>query len=271
MTWMSDHTTPEGTVPQRSLEFGPYELIRQLRRGRVAERFLAQHPARLTQHVAYRIDLTAWGVGPAGFLDAIEPCCRLHSDHLLPVEQFSVASPAEAWVISPYLGDHDGLLLLPDLIADKGGQLEPIEARRALTQLLAASDDGRRAGGVHGALMIDEVLVDRRGCVQIELYGLGASLRGQRGEDAQREEVRSIVAIGYEMLTGIAPDDARIDASRLSPSLDTSWDEFFAQGLEPAGGFASAAEAIEAVGSLGRRQPDVRIRVRSSAPERSRL
>lgn len=268
---MTDFASPERTVPQRSLEFGPYELTRQLRRGRVAERFLAQHPSRLTQHVAYRLDLPAWTVGPAGFLDSIEPCCRLHSDHMLPIEQFSVASPTEAWVISPYLGDHDGLLLLPDLIADKGGQLEPIEARRALTQLLTASDDGWRAGGVHGTLAIDEVLVDRRGCVQIELYGLGASLRGQRGEDVQREEVRSIIAIGYEMLTGIAPDDARIDASRLSPSLDPSWDEFFAMGLEPAGGFASATEAIDAVASLGKRQPDVRVRVRSIASERSRL
>ena len=41
-------------------------------------------------------------------------------------------------------------------------------------------------------------------------------------------------------------EEPRIAASKLAKSLDRRWDDWFEAGLDPLGGFASAAEALEA-------------------------
>jgi hypothetical protein len=254
--------------PRTALPFGPYEIVRQLRPSRYATRYLARQPERLTHHVAYLFDLG--GQGTTGFLDAVSRAGMVVSTHVLPIEQFAVLSVDEAWAISPYLGDHDGLLLLSDLVADKGGVLPELETRRAVSQLLAAADDASRSGVSHGPLSLDEVQIDRRGSVHIELYGLAASLAGRvDGDEMRREEVRSIVALAYQCLTGVPAEDLPIEASRLAEGLDPSWDGFFRAGLDPAWGFASPAEALEALRAPQGARPV--IEVRSTMPGRSRL
>ncbi|MGP1273574.1 MAG: hypothetical protein ACTS22_09595 [Phycisphaerales bacterium] len=257
---MTDAFARGGGAADGALSFGPYELVRQLRAGRTAERYLALHPDRLTHHVAYRFGLGSDRSDRRRFLETIERVAAVNSSHTLPVEQFSLASPTEAWVISPFTGDHDGLLLLSDLLADKGGMLEVGEATRAMRQLLAASDAGAAVGLVHGPVSMTEVLVDRRGSLQVELFGVSASLEGIRSEEElRREEVRSILALGYELFTGVSPDSVDLDASRLAPGVSEELDAFFATGLDPVDGFATAEEAIEALRAGTKRVPEVRV------------
>lgn len=252
---MSKSAPDTETQPRTaSLAFGPYELVRELRSSGDIERHLALHPELLTHHVAYRFRFGSTKAERRRFLEAVEKAAALDIPHTLRVEQFSLATPTEAWVISPYTGNHDGLMLLSDLLAVKGGQMEPLELTRVLSQLLEAVAGAHDAGVVHGPVSMDEIHVDRRGSLDIELYGVKAAISDQSDPDElAREEIRSIVALAYHMLTGVVADEVYIEPTKLVAKLDTQWDTFFTEGLDPVGGFATAAEVLDAV--PGRRTP----------------
>ncbi|GAB5495265.1 MAG: hypothetical protein Phyf2KO_03450 [Phycisphaerales bacterium] len=249
-------SAPETDTQTRtaSLAFGPYELVRELRPSGVIERHLALHPELLTHHVAYRFRFGATKAERRRFLDAVEKAAALNIPHTLRVEQFSLATATEAWVISPYTGNHDGLMLLSDLLAVKGGQMESLEVTRVLSQLLEAIGEAHDAGVVHGPLSIDEIHVDRSGSLDIELYGVKAAILDDLdSEELAREELRSIVSLAYHLLTGVVADEMYIEPTKLVTKIDTQWDVFFAEGLDPAAGFANAEEVLAAV--PGRRAP----------------
>jgi len=95
----------------------------------------------------------------------------------------------------------------------------------------------------------DEILVDRSGSVYIELYGVRLAMQHDEfnPSEAKRDETKAIVNIAYELLTGVKPDEVWIDPTRLVEKLDPRWDAFFAEGLDPAEGFATAGDAIAAI------------------------
>ena len=252
------------TQSASSLAFGPYELVRTLRAAKSAERHLALHPELLTNHVAYRFRFTNPRTQRRRFLEAVEKAAALDIAHILKVEQFSFASQQEAWVISPYTGNHDGLLLLSDLLAVKGGKMEAIEVVRVLDHLLEAVGAAHNAGVVNGTVQIDEIHVDRAGSLSIELYGVATAMQGEQdAEELRLAELRSIASIAYKLLTGVdANEDVLIEPTRLVPKLDTAWNTFFAEALDPAAGFQTSAEMLAAI--PGRRgaaaMPEVRVR-----------
>lgn len=224
-----------------SLGFGAYQIVRPLRPCGEIERYLVSDADRLTHHVAFRLPLPI-GSDRESFLDAVSRSSRINCPHVLPVEQFAFAGDEAAWIISPYTGDHDGLLLLSDLLSDKGGQFEALEVRRALMQLVEAIEAVHANCGVHGALSLGCIQVDRAGKLLVELPGLRGGLSEQPSELLRAEvlaEIRSLVAIGYELLTGIAPSEQLIQPSRLIEGLDPQWDAFMNEGLDPAAGYAT--------------------------------
>ena len=234
----------------RAIAFGTYELVRSLRTGRLAERFLVFDTHRSSHHVAFRYRFDASSAQErAEALDAIDAASRIACGHILPIEQFGMAGEDQVWIISPYLGDHDGLLLLSDLMADKGGQLEPTESLRVMKQLLDASKTGQASGRLHGRLALNDVHVDRSGCVLVELYGL-SSIRALTGQ-ALSDELASIAMIGYRLLTGVLPEETLIEPSKLIGTIDASWDRFFVSALDPAAGFATIEGFEAAIGELG--------------------
>jgi len=257
---------PEENIAQRtaSLAFGPYDLVRELRPSGSIERHLALHPELLTHHVAYRFRLGPSRAERRRFLEAVERAAALNIPHTLRVEQFSLATPTEAWVISPYTGNHDGLMLMSDLLAVQGGQMQPLEVSRVLSQLLEAVAEAHQSGVVHGPIKMHEILVDRSGSLDIELYGVTAAISGEHdANDLKQEELRSIVMIAYLLLTGVAADEIHIKPSRLVAKLDTQWDTFFTEGLDPASGFDTASDMRKAV--PGRKtapsaQPEIKTR-----------
>jgi serine/threonine protein kinase len=253
----------EMSIRVERLRIGPYQLVRQLEAGRLAERWLAFNEAEQTPHVAYRFKMGHDKAEHRRFMAALEALSPLSHPHLLPVEQFAFGIGGGAWVVSPYTGNHDGLVTLSSLVRDKGGMLIPGETERALTQILGAAEYAHSAGHQHGGLSPAEILVDRRGSLMIELYGLGRKLQTKAARPATeviRDEVRAIVEIGYWLLTGLSAEEPRIQAGRLIPKLDRRWDEWFETGLDPLAGFLSAEEAL---GSMPGTRREIEVREKS--------
>lgn len=245
------------------LRIGPYRLLRQLHKGGLAERWLALDEREESAHVAYRFRMGNDKSEQRRFVAAVEDLSGLAHAHILPIEQLALGIGGGAWVVTPFTGSHDGLVTLTSLVRDKGGRMEPAEADRTLTQLLEAVEYAHEQGHHHGPVDPSEVLVDRRGSLFIELYGLRRRLGGLSSRPAveiARDEIRSIVEIGYSLLTGLPAEEPRIQAGRLVARLDRRWDDWFNEGLDPLGGFATAGEAIAALPG-SRREVEARTKV----------
>ncbi|MEL6497946.1 MAG: hypothetical protein AAF937_08550 [Planctomycetota bacterium] len=246
-----------------SLGFGEYQIVRSLRPRGDVERYLVSDPDRQTHHVAFRLGLPD-SCGRETFLDAVSRSSVVRSAHVLQVEQFAFTGDHAAWIISPYTGDHDGLLLLSDLLTDKGGQFDAAEVRRAVLQLAEALCSIHDACGSHGALSLDSVQVNRAGTLLVELPGLcgAGGAAASFGISSIHAEIRSLVAITYELLTGIAPTDDLIMPSRLVDGLDPRWDRFVLEGLDAAGGYSTLDELHEGLDNVANGQPVVEIRTK---------
>jgi serine/threonine protein kinase len=248
------------------LRVGPYKLVRQLEaaagagsRSAPSQRWLAWNENSQSSHLAYRFK----HLDAATFVAAAGAGKALAHPHLLPIEHIEVGPAGSAWAFSPFTGNHDGLVSLRTLLSDKGGRLTPVEAERAMNQLLESVEYAHAVGFQHGELSLDEILVDRRGSLSIELYGLRRRLRGQAGPPASevcKDEVRSVVQLGYQLVTGLPADEPRITASRLIPRLDRRWDDWFNEGMDPYAGFATAGEALAALPG-NRREVEERERI----------
>ncbi|MBL8762971.1 MAG: hypothetical protein JNM07_01715 [Phycisphaerae bacterium] len=239
---------------------GPYVIRGELQPGRLGARWLAVNEQPDTAHVLHRLRCPRDAAGQRRLLMAVEAVAALRHAHVLPIESFRIDADIWLCLITPYTGDASGAMTLDRLAALKGGQMDASEVRRLLLQLLSASAFSHAHGLVHGRLGLSEVLVDRRGSVLIELYGLGPRMRGldHAADGLVRAEVRSIVGQAYQLLTGLMPLTPVVAATRVVRGLDAAWDEFFRAGLdERTGGFGSAARAL---GAVPERAPEVIVR-----------
>jgi serine/threonine protein kinase len=229
------------------LKLGPYALLRPLEPVALAARWLALHEVRQTSHILYRFPVSHDKSERRRFLAAIQAAARLDHPHILRIEQFAFDTGHSPWAVTPFTGNIDGLWSLNRLLAAKGGSMSPDEAERTVVQLLEALEYAHNAGQHHGPLDMDGVLVDRHGSLVIELFGLERHLRGLSTGNSElvRDEVRSVVEIGYQLVTALPAEDPLIPAGRLVKRLDPRWDRWFATGLDASGGFATAAEAKE--------------------------
>ncbi len=237
------NTAPDAT------RLGPFALTRTLQPGPLGPRHLALHELDHSSHVIHR---------PVGrdrfeqrkFLAIAQAAQKLRHPHILPIEDFGLDAKGSPWLVTPFTGDATGLWSLEAHLRAKGGYLPPIEARQAVGHLFEAAAFAHESGLAHGPLAMDEVLVDRRGSLLIEFYGLARMRR--TGEtlttdpDVRRAEVQSIVRIGYQLVTGLLPEMPIIAASRVVAGLDPAWDAWFATGLSDIG-FKSAAHATSAL------------------------
>lgn len=237
------------------LRIGPYRLVRQLQPGGLGERWLAFNESDQSDHVAHRFRMSQDRSEQRRFLAAVEALAPLSHPHLLAIEQVSLGIGGGAWIVTPFTGSHDGLVTLSSLVKDKGGRMTPAETGRALNQLLEGVEHAHAHGHHHGPIAAGEVLVDRRGSLSIELYGLRrrlGSLAARPAGEIARDEVRSIVEIGYCLLTGLPAEEPRIQAGRLIAKLDRMWDEWFEEGLDATAGFATPGEALAALPGMRR-------------------
>lgn len=233
------------------LRIGPYVFMRQIDSGRFGDRWLAVHDGDDSAFVVHRFRVPRARQEQRRFAAAVELLADLDHPHVLPIVEFSLgsATAGNGWIVTPFTGNQDGLLTLERLVRDKGGRLAPIEARRALAQLLEAVQYGHALGHAHGPIAAEHVQVDRRGSLLVELYGFERALgqRPGRHTDVAREEIRSVVELGYRLVTGLPAEDPRIAAGRLVPRLPRELDRWFEVGLDPVEGYSSAEAALEAL------------------------
>ncbi len=239
---------------------GPYALTRMLDQHPLAERWLALHEVEQTSHVAYRFPPHLDRVEQRRFLAVAEQLGDIDHPHLLKVEQFALdtagsggpiggGAGGRAWMICPFTGDADGVRTLSRLIRSKGGALIPDEAEHALGQMLDACRSAHAAGLHHGPITLDDVQVARNGSILLELYGVARALRGLNRANAElvRDEIRSIVEIGYQLITGLRAEEPIIPAHRLVKRLPARWSHWLARGLDPSDGFDTADDALSAL------------------------
>lgn len=235
------------------LRIGPLVLTRPLLAGPIAERWLAMNEGTHSVQIAHRFRMGDRSV-ERRLIAAVDALAGLAHPHILPVEQFTLGVAGAAWIVTPFTGSHDGLVTLARLLEDKGGRMDPSEVERALIQLLEGVDYAHSCGLQHGPILPEEIVVDRRGSLAIEHYGIRRRLAGTGGiaMEVIRDEVRSLVELAYTMLTGLPADEPRIPASRLVPRLDRRWDAWLEEGLDPMLGFATASDAMAALPGLRR-------------------
>ena len=215
----------------------------------MGERWIAANEVDHSLHVAHRFK-SADAATTEAIVQAARALAEVGHPHLLPVEHVYDKVAGSVWVITPFSGNHDGLVTLRSLVRDKGGQMSPQETERALVQMLQGISAAHARGAFHGPLTPEEILVDRRGSLSVELYGLRrrlTALAKRPAAEVARDEVRSVVGLGYFLLTGLPSEEPRIEASRLSPRVDRLWDEWVNEGLDPLGGYGSADEAMAAL------------------------
>ncbi len=237
------------------VRFGPYRLVRELAPSRLAPRWLALRESDQTSHAIYRFGTCQERVERRRHTRAMQMLSGLQHPHLLSIEMCSFGTGDEAWAVTPYTGNHDSIVTLEDVARAKGESLPPFEAERAVLQVLEGVAHAHGEGVCNGPISIDQVLVDRHGCILIEMYGVGRILQGlDRGNsELVRDEVRSVVEIAYRLVTGLPADEPRIPAGRLARRLPRAFEEWLEEGLDATGGFQSATEAI---GRLPHRRPE---------------
>jgi len=233
---------------------GPYVLLRPLTPCRHGERWLGVHELRHDTHTLYKVRACLDRAEQRRFLDAMGALSRREHPHLLPVEEFCLGTWGDGWAVTPYTGHQAGLQTLGDLRDAKGERMLPQEVERAVIHLLEAVAYAHAGGACHGPIGFDEILVDRFGSVQIEMYGLSRLLQGlpMWEPEAARDEVRSVVESAYHMLTGLRPEAPVVPAGRLVRRLPREWSDWLERGLDPAAGFAGAEEALAFLPSFRR-------------------
>lgn len=211
-------------------------LERRLQAHRLAARWLARCPGEPGAMLAYRLQADR----PADTA-ALERALAFAHTHTLPIERTERDAEGRSWLLARFPGSYDGLLTLSALVARRlGGQLGAWETRHAVDHLLSALHDGRERGVAHGPVRPDEVVVDRRSRLRVELFGVESAVRGvDQGVSA---ELASVSQIALELLTGV-PGGSSVEAARLRGPVGRAWRRWF----DRAPGCASCAEAREAL------------------------
>jgi len=230
-------------VEVRSRE-STYALKRRLESHRVAERWLGVDLSGNVPLLLYKVDPQRLPLSRHDVHEALRLSQTVPIPHTLRVGLIESSDFAGLWLASPYAGSPDGIMTLGRLLASKdGGRMEPCEARRAAEQLLSALIRSHALDVGHGPVRIDDVLVDRRGRTFIELFALESYAFGSTRPDVP-SEVRGVVEIAYELVTGIPAQEGNLDTGfRMAKGLSKPWKRWLRAGLSSTG-YESAREAL---------------------------
>lgn len=203
----------------------------------IAERFVAVREPAGEPYMIYRL--------PASAVDspALRHAASLRIAHLQRIDGIERDHDGLICIIAEYPGSHAGLLSLTQLVTHKpGGVLSLAEAKLAAAQMLQGIAGAHDAGLILGALRMDEVLIDPRGRVIIELPGVEAALAHHVADQSRdsRSDLRAVASLVHELLTGIPLSGSP------AKELRRSWRQWFAQALDREG-FGSAREASDAL------------------------
>jgi serine/threonine protein kinase len=245
-------TWPRTEGGDRTPDFGPYRVVRPLPQGPMGDRWLAVHNRDFSSHVVHRFAHRLDRAAQRKFAASVQPILALRHAHILAVQGFSFTTLGNPWLVTPFTGNHDGLLTLSDHIRGKGGRLAAFEVQRATSQMLHALAYAHGKGVVNGGIKPTQILVDRHGSLSFELFGLGPALSADATKVDPAAEVRDLGGLAYRMLTGCRPRFTRsgmlLPPSAIVPRLDRAWDGWLGRavrGEEPIASLMPSIPTIE--------------------------
>lgn len=227
--------------------FGPYRLIHPLEHVRGWQRFIALHEQDDTDHIVYRHPSVRETSERRRLVEAIRPLAQVRHSHLLEVSAYSFDQHERLCLITPYTGNQEGLVTLADLVERRNGRLEVAEVARCVDHLLTAVAAARTGGLTDGPVQAERVLVDRRGSLRIELFGLPGADRRRRGVCTAADQVRAIAGMAAWLLTGLRQDVPSAAIARIAGRSARGWEAWIETALDPLGGFESPEEALAAM------------------------
>jgi serine/threonine protein kinase len=260
---MSQQTAPEhkpirwsdpaiaGAGALAPAEVGPLGLVPERRLGRrpVAERWLLRDPSDGAPFLGYRLTPSAGPPSGRGLQLATEILTGLRHRHILSPIASETTRDGGRWLVARFPGDYEGLRRLTTMLgARPERRLEPLEAAWIAQHTLAAIRYAHERGVAHGQMTLDDLVVDRRGGVMVELYGVARRLRDRpvADEHDRADEIRSAMGVVFQALTGSPWDDERPDAIELALDRAPWLGAWLETGLCSLG-FATADEALEAL------------------------
>jgi serine/threonine-protein kinase len=192
LSWRQSMTTSSMPAPMR---LGPYELLRRLATGGMAEVYLARRagPHGFQKLVAVKRILPQYARDPdfvAMFIDEARVCARLSHPNIVQVFDFG-EQDGELYMAMEYVDGTTGARLIrgaaarsEDLSLDVCLHIA-LSVLRALGYAHGARDDaGRPLSLVHRDVSPGNVLIDRSGAVKLTDFGIARAAEIERRTDA---------------------------------------------------------------------------------------
>lgn len=192
LSWPVAMTTSSSPAP---LRLGPYELLRRIATGGMAEVYLARRggPHGFQKFVAVKRILPQYARDPdfvAMFIDEARVCARLGHPNIVQVFDFG-EQDGELYMAMEYVDGTTGARLIRGSAA-KGEDISldvclhtALSVLRALDYAHAARDDaGRPLSLVHRDVSPGNVLIDRSGAVKLTDFGIARAAEIERRTDA---------------------------------------------------------------------------------------
>lgn len=244
--------TPDAARPlawgeplESGASIGDRHIVRRVSDSRFGTRYLALDPRRDTDCMVWCFDRVAGDLGPDLWAH-LKKRVGERRPHVLPIDAIGRERGGLCWAATPFVGNHAGIVSLESLRIARGGAMTMFETVRALEQLLDASARSHDAGLVHGVIDPECVLVTPRGTLEVAMYGLARSIDARRDDDGCRaDEVRSIAAIGWRLLTGSPSEDESGDSTQVR--MGDALRAWLRRADDTVGGFDSAEDALRAL------------------------
>jgi serine/threonine-protein kinase len=192
LSWPEAMTTSSTPAPMR---LGPYELLRRIATGGMAEVYLARRagPHGFQKLVAVKRILPQYASDPdfvAMFIDEARVCARLGHPNIVQVFDFG-EQDGELYMAMEYVDGTTGARLIR-AGANRGEEIPldvclhtTLSVLRALDYAHSARDDaGRPLSLVHRDVSPGNVLIDRSGAVKLTDFGIARAAEIERRTDA---------------------------------------------------------------------------------------
>ncbi len=227
--------------------FGPYKLFRKLNALGRWERWIALHEHADTDHVVYRYDGRVDAHERRRLLEVVAKVSRPRHPHLLPIEAYSFDEFGHLCLVSPYTGNQEGLVPIGHLMARRSGRLEIPEVARCVEHLLEAIAHARSHGVWVESIDPERVIIDRRGSVLYELYGIVNPRICDPVPGPVSDEIRAIAEVAAWLLTGVEPSLAPVSVTKIAGRQAKAWEVWIAAAVDPLGGFERIDDALAAL------------------------
>lgn len=115
-------------LPNESLRpaFGPYRVVRPMGAWHGASRYLGLHEQTGENRTLYQLDAPTGSLERRLLVESVERIAAFGHEHALGIERYSFDNASSLWLVTPYLGNHEGLVTVPELVAQRHQALSAV-------------------------------------------------------------------------------------------------------------------------------------------------